>query len=78
MNLATVVTFIKPHLASITYGGFDGIITTFAMVSGGEGASLEPTMLLILSFAALVADGLAMGIFLGNIRGSRSPSLPSR
>ena len=48
--------FIK----SIVYGGLDGIITTFAVVTGVAGASLEPSVILILGSANLFADGIAM------------------
>jgi VIT1/CCC1 family predicted Fe2+/Mn2+ transporter len=43
------------------YGANDGIITTFAVVSGVVGASLANTVIVILGFANLVADGLSMG-----------------
>lgn len=47
-------------IKSIVYGGLDGIITTFAIVSGVAGASLESAVVLILGFANLLADGLSM------------------
>ena len=50
--------FIK----SLIYGGLDGIITTFAVVAGVAGASLDPAVVLILGFANLIADGLSMAI----------------
>lgn len=49
--------FIK----SIVYGGLDGIITTFAIVSGVSGAHLDSSIVLILGVANLLADGLSMG-----------------
>lgn len=48
------------YLKSAVYGGLDGIITTFAVVAGVAGASLEVSIVLILGFANLIADGLAM------------------
>ena len=48
------------YLKSSIYGGLDGIITTFAVVAGVTGASLEAGIVLILGFANLIADGLAM------------------
>lgn len=42
------------------YGGFDGTVTTFAVVAGVAGASLSPTVTLILGLANLVADGFSM------------------
>lgn len=40
----------------------DGIVTTFATVSGISGAAMSVRTILILGFANLIADGLAMGI----------------
>ena len=40
------------------YGGIDGAVTTFAVVSGVAGAELSATIVLILGFANLIADGL--------------------
>ncbi len=42
------------------YGGIDGAVTTFAVVSGVVGAQLSPRIILILGAANLVADGLSM------------------
>jgi VIT1/CCC1 family predicted Fe2+/Mn2+ transporter len=50
------------YLKSMVYGGLDGIVTTFAVVAGVEGASLSAGVVLILGFANLVADGLSMAI----------------
>jgi vacuolar iron transporter family protein len=49
------------YIKSIVYGGLDGIITTFAVVSAVVGASLSPAVVLIMGFANLLADGLSMG-----------------
>lgn len=49
-------------LKSIVYGGLDGIITTFAVVSGVMGANLAVGIILVLGLANLVADGLSMAI----------------
>jgi VIT1/CCC1 family predicted Fe2+/Mn2+ transporter len=48
------------YIKSIVYGGLDGIITTFAVVAGVAGAALPVGVILILGFANLIADGLAM------------------
>lgn len=50
------------YIKSMVYGGLDGIITTFAVVAGVAGASLQPGIVLILGFANLVADGLSMAM----------------
>lgn len=49
-------------LKDFVYGSVDGIITTFAVVSGVVGAALPLTVILILGFANLFADGLSMSI----------------
>jgi vacuolar iron transporter family protein len=48
------------YIKSVVYGGLDGIITTFAVVSGVTGAKLSTGILLILGFANLFADGISM------------------
>jgi VIT1/CCC1 family predicted Fe2+/Mn2+ transporter len=49
------------HLGEMVYGGLDGIITTFAVVSGVAGADLGLNVVLILGLANLLADGFSMG-----------------
>jgi len=50
------------YLAEVIYGANDGIVTTFAVVSGVAGASLNPSIVLILGAANLFADGFSMGM----------------
>ncbi len=50
------------YLGDMVYGAIDGVVTTFAVVSGVVGASLSTGVLLILGFANLLADGLSMGV----------------
>ncbi len=50
------------YVKSVIYGGMDGIITTFAVVAGVAGASLQTSIVLIMGFANLVADGISMAI----------------
>lgn len=52
----------KEYIAEFVYGGIDGAVTTFAVVSGAIGASLSPSIILILGFANLFADGFSMGV----------------
>ncbi len=47
-------------LPDFVYGGIDGAVTTFAVVAGVEGASLSVSVILILGFANLFADGFSM------------------
>jgi len=58
----TISQLTDDYLAEFVYGGIDGIVTTFAVVSAVAGAGLEPGVVLILGFANLVSDGLSMGI----------------
>jgi VIT1/CCC1 family predicted Fe2+/Mn2+ transporter len=58
------------YIGDMVYGALDGIVTTFAVVSGVVGASLPTSVILILGFANLVADGLSMGV--GNYLGTKS------
>jgi vacuolar iron transporter family protein len=51
----------RSYLRDWVYGGIDGLVTTFAIVSGVVGARLSPHIILILGSASLIADGLAMG-----------------
>ena len=48
------------YLGEMVYGGLDGIITTFAVVSGVAGAQLGTPIILILGLANLFADGFSM------------------
>jgi VIT1/CCC1 family predicted Fe2+/Mn2+ transporter len=50
------------YVKSVVYGGLDGIVTTFAVVSGVAGADLGAAVILILGVANLLADGVSMGI----------------
>lgn len=50
------------YLAEVIYGANDGIVTTFAVVSGVAGASLNPSIVVILGVANLFADGFSMGM----------------
>lgn len=54
------------YLGEMVYGGLDGIITTFAVVSGVAGAQLDASVILILGLANVFADGFSMatGAFL--------------
>jgi len=48
------------YLRDWIYGGIDGSVTTFAVVSGVAGAQLSPWIILVLGFANLFADGFSM------------------
>jgi vacuolar iron transporter family protein len=55
------------YLRDWIYGGIDGSVTTFAVVTGVVGAQLSTTVILIIGFANLLADGFSMAAsnFLG-------------
>lgn len=48
------------YLGDLVYGGLDGVVTTFAVVSGVAGAALGSEVILILGLANLLADGFSM------------------
>lgn len=50
------------YLGDMVFGGLDGIITTFAVVSGVAGAQLGARVVLIMGLANLFADGFSMAI----------------
>ncbi len=50
------------YLGEFVYGGIDGSVTTFAVVAGAAGAGLESSVVIILGFANLLADGFAMSV----------------
>ena len=51
----------RKYLPDLIYGANDGVVTTLAVISGVVGASLSSTVILILGFANLLADGFSMG-----------------
>ena len=61
---------MKWSIQDFVYGATDGAVTTFAVVAGVVGAALSPSIILILGFANLLADGFSMAI--GNYLGSKS------
>ena len=52
----------ETYLGEFVYGGIDGCVTTFAVVAGAVGADLGSSIIIILGFANLFADGFAMSI----------------
>lgn len=52
---------IEQYLSQFVYGAIDGSVTTFAVVAGAAGARLSATVIIILGFANLIADGFSMG-----------------
>ena len=58
------------YLSDFIYGAIDGAVTTFAVVAGAQGASLDATIVIILGGANLIADGFSMAV--SNYLGSRA------
>lgn len=52
----------QQYLAEFVYGGIDGSVTTFAVVAGSAGAGLDSSVIIILGFANLIADGFSMSV----------------
>ena len=55
------------YLSDFIYGGIDGAVTTFAIVSGVAGAGLSSGVVIVLGIANLIGDGFSMAAanFLG-------------
>ena len=51
----------RSYLPEFVYGSMDGLVTTFAIVTGAVGAGLPAGVILILGFANVLADGFSMG-----------------
>jgi vacuolar iron transporter family protein len=58
------------YLRDWIYGGVDGSVTTFAVVTGVVGANLSPWIILVMGFANLFADGFSMAA--SNFLGTKS------
>lgn len=58
------------YLRDWIYGGIDGSITTFAVVTGVVGAHLSPVVIVIMGLANLMADGFSMAA--SNFLGTKS------
>ena len=58
----SLLSKFEHYLGEFVYGGIDGCVTTFAVVAGAVGAELHSSIIIILGFANLFADGFAMSI----------------
>lgn len=58
----STVIKLQKHLPEFVYGGIDGSVTTFAVVAGASGAHLDSSVIIILGFANLIADGFSMSV----------------
>jgi VIT1/CCC1 family predicted Fe2+/Mn2+ transporter len=60
----------RHYIRDFVYGANDGLITTFAVVSGVSGGSLSHLAVLVVGAANLAADGVSMGV--GNLLAIRA------
>jgi len=60
----------RHYIRDLVYGANDGIITTFAVVSGVAGGQLSQLAVLVVGAANLAADGVSMGV--GNLLAIRA------
>jgi VIT1/CCC1 family predicted Fe2+/Mn2+ transporter len=58
------------YLKDFIYGSIDGVVTTFAVVSGVAGAKLSAHIIVILGVANLFGDGFSMAV--GNFLGTKA------
>lgn len=56
------ISKLQQFLPEFVYGGIDGSVTTFAVVAGAAGVGLESSVVIILGFANLIADGFSMSV----------------
>jgi VIT1/CCC1 family predicted Fe2+/Mn2+ transporter len=52
----------RHYIRDLVYGANDGLITTFAVVSGVAGGQLSQLAVLVVGAANLAADGVSMGV----------------
>jgi VIT1/CCC1 family predicted Fe2+/Mn2+ transporter len=60
----------RHYIRDLVYGANDGLITTFAVVSGVAGGQLSQLAVLVIGAANLAADGVSMGV--GNFMAIRA------
>jgi VIT1/CCC1 family predicted Fe2+/Mn2+ transporter len=60
----------QSYLRDFVYGAVDGIVTTFAVVSGVAGAGLPSEIIIVLGAANLAGDGFSMAV--SNYLGTRT------
>lgn len=58
----SIFSKVQDYIGEFIYGGIDGSVTTFAVVAGAAGAQLDSSVVIILGFANLIADGFAMSV----------------
>lgn len=61
-NEQAIIGNTQKYLKEFVYGGIDGAVTTFAVVAGAVGAGMDHSIIIILGFANLLADGFSMSV----------------
>jgi len=56
------LTLKKMYFGDGVLGGIDGIITTFAIISGAVGANVDFKIIIIIGLSSLFADAFSMGV----------------
>lgn len=51
----------KKYFPDFVYGGMDGLITTFAIITGSVGAGFTPNIIIIIGIASIFSDAFSMG-----------------
>jgi VIT1/CCC1 family predicted Fe2+/Mn2+ transporter len=51
---------LTKYLPEFVYGSIDGTVTTFAIIAGIAGAQLDTSIVIILGFSNVLADGFSM------------------
>jgi len=60
----------KVFIKDFVYGGIDGAVTTFAVVTGVAGAGFSSVIIIVLGLANILADGFSMAV--GNYLGTKA------
>lgn len=60
--MSTVSELATALSRPILLGGIDGVITSFAVVAGGDAGSLDVGAVLVIGASSVVADGFSMGV----------------
>ncbi|CCW71153.1 unnamed protein product [Phytomonas sp. Hart1] len=61
MNIESHNSSTSEYIKSIVFGGLDGIMTCFAVISAAAGSNGNYTTVLIFGFSNVIADGFTMG-----------------
>lgn len=63
-------TFFNFYIGDAILGSVDGVITTFAVISGAVGANISSGIIIVIASAGLLAESFSMGI--SNYLGTKS------